>query len=326
MFKKICKNLILLFAVMFLAIGCKTSRYKYSSDNLMAKLYTANEGQFAYGYAHDIFIPSKTEQRPVENISAEAYFVASVHANNKDTSFLRYKNPYNEMPIASLTKLMTMLVVLRNCENLDEVYEVPADAINLERNASVANLQAGDKVKIKDLLHALMLPSGNDAALTLAINCAGGSVDNFSIMMNNEANRIGAMHTHFVNPHGLNSNYHYSCCYDLYLIIRQLMKYPIFSEITSMRTYKTTVTDLTGNERELVWENTNYFVMGEMVISSNVSLVAGKTGYTQNAGDCLAIVSKAVNNDEHYISIVLNATSKSNVYRNTNKLLAAIGK
>ena len=326
MYKRFIKNLIILFVVISLTVGCKTSRYRYSSDNLMAKLYTANEDQFAYGYAYDIFIPSKTEQRIVENISAESYFVASTHAHNNDTSFIRYKNPYNEMPIASLTKLMTMLVILRNCEDLDEVYEVPADAINLERNASVANLQAGDKVNVKDLLYALMLPSGNDAALTLAINCAGGSVDNFSIMMNNEASRLGAMHTHFVNPHGLNSNYHYSCCYDLYLIIRQLLKYPIFSEITSTRTYNATVTDLTGNKKELVWENTNYFVMGEMVINSNVSLVAGKTGYTQNAGDCLAIVSKSVNNEEEYISIVLNATSKSNVYRNTNKLLAAIGK
>lgn len=311
---------------MSLIIGCRTSRYRYTSDNLIAKLYTANEDQFAFGYAHDIFIPSKTEQRLVENISAEAYFVASTHTHNQDTSFIRYKNPYTEMPIASLTKLMTMLVILRNCEDLEEIYEVPAEAINLERNASVANLQAGDKLKIRDLLYALMLPSGNDAALALAINCAGGSVDNFSIMMNNEANKIGAMHTHFVNPHGLNSNYHYSCCYDLYLIIRQLLKYPVFSEITKSKTYKAKITDLTGNERELVWENTNYFVMGEMVISSNVSLVAGKTGYTQNAGDCLAIVSQAINNDEEYISIVLNATSKSNVYRNTNRLLGAIEK
>ena len=312
--------------VMSITIGCKTSRYRYTSDNLMAKLYTANEGQFAFGYADDIFIPSKTEQRLVENISAEAYFVASLHTHDKEKSFLRYKNPYNEMPIASLTKLMTALVIFQNCENLDEIYEVPADAINLERNASVANLQAGDKVSIKDLLYALLLPSGNDAALTLALNCAGGSLDNFSIMMNNEANRLGAMRTHFVNPHGLHSNYHYSCCYDLYLILRQLLKYPLFSEITKSRNYKATVTDLTGNQRELIWENTNYFVMGEMVISSNVNLVAGKTGYTQNAGDCLAIVSESISSGENYISIVLNATSKSNVYRNTNKLLGAIGK
>lgn len=312
--------------VMSLVVSCKSSRYKYSSDNLMTKLYTANENQFAFGYANDIFIPSKTEQRAVDNISAEAYFVASTHTHNQDTAFLRYKNPYNQMPIASLTKMMTALVIFKNCENLDEIYEVPAEAINLEKNASVANLQAGDKVTVRDLLYALLLPSGNDAALTLALNCAGGSIDNFSIMMNNEASRLGAMRSHFVNPHGLSSNYHYSCCYDLYLIIRELLKYPLFSEITKSRTYKATITDLSGNTKELTWENTNYFVMGEMIISSNVSLVAGKTGYTQNAGDCLAIVSKSNSNDEQYISIVLNATSKSNVYRNTNKLLGAIGK
>lgn len=324
MYKRIIKNIILFLLVVFFTSSCKSSKYKYSQDNLMSKIYTANEDQFAKGYADEIFIPDKTTQKPVENISAEAYYISSMHRNTDN--FIRYKNPYQEMPIASLTKLMTALIILENCDNLDEIYEVPPDAIYLERNASVANLQAGDRISIKDLLYALLLPSGNDAALTLAINCGDGSLDNFSIMMNNEAMRLGAMHTHFVNPHGLNSNYHYSCCYDLYLILRELLKYPIFSEITSERTYKTKVIDLTGNQRELEWENTNYFVMGEMVISSNVNFVAGKTGYTQNAGDCLAIVSKSINSNEQYISIVLNATSKSNVYRNTNRLLGAIGK
>ena len=320
---KFIKNLIVLSIFSLLLSSCKSFKYKYTSDNIMANISLASEDMFAYGYANDIFIPDKNSQKIVDNISADAYYISSMHRLNDTT--LRYKDPYKEMPIASLTKLMTGLIVLENCSNLDEIFEVPAEATYLEINASTAKLSPGDKLTIKDLLYALFLPSGNDAAITLAMNIGGGSIDNFSIMMNNEANRLGAMHTHFVNPTGLNSNYHYSCCYDLYLIIRELMKYPIFQEISSSRKYVANITDLSGNSKQLEWENTNYFVMGEMVINQNVSLVAGKTGYTQNAGDCLAIVSKSNSKDEYYISIVLKATSKSNVYRNTNKLLETIG-
>ena len=315
-------KILFIFLIIFVMSSCIKLDDAYDNTNLKENFFLADSEQMANGFAYDLPIPEINTNEAVENISAESYYISAV--STKNTNFLKYKNPYKEVPIASLTKLMTTLVVLKNCNDLEQLYTVSADAVNLERNASKANLKPGDKVSVKDLLYGLLLPSGNDAALVLAENL-DGTIDNFLILMNNEANKLGALHSNFANPHGLDDQHHYSSCYDLFLITRELLKYPIFKEITSKREYSTKILQFDQTYRTETWKNTNYFVMGDTGISSNVIFVAGKTGFTTNAGNCLAIVSKSKKTNEEYISIVLNATSKDNTYRNTNTLLNKIG-
>lgn len=284
-------------------------------------MYVANDSMFAEGTAKHIIIPDALNELTVANIGAEGYFIAAVDKNNNE--FCRYHNPYKRLPMASLTKLMTALIVLENCKDLDQEYYVTTDAVDLEKNASKANLKAGDKIKVRDLLYGLLIPSGNDAAMVLAENLVD-SYDNFIIMMNNEAERLGALNTHFANPHGLDSEYHFTSAYDLYLITRELTKYPIFKEITSKKEYTANITASDGTVRTEKWENTNYFVTGELLMSSNVSLLAGKTGNTTNAGNCLVLLAKDNKTGIEFISVVLNAKSKRNSYYNSNALLSAI--
>ena len=313
--------MIVSFTCLFLMVSCKKLDNAYNNSRLLNSLYVAYDSMFAEGVAKNIIVPNNDEANTIESVGAEGYIIASL--DRKSSSFAKYHNPFMRMPMASLTKLMTCLVVLENCKDLNEEYTVSDNAVNLEKNASNANLLSGDKVKVIDLLYGLMLPSGNDAAIVLAENLVG-SYDNFILMMNNEAERLGALNTHFANPHGLDADYHFTTPYDLLLITRELTKYDLFTQISGSAEYEAEIEMFNGTTRKVKWINTNYFVTQELVLSSNVDLLGGKTGNTTSAGSCLVLYCKDKKNGIPYISVVLNAKSKKNSYYNSNALLNAI--
>lgn len=315
------KNIFALLCTIVLLSSCKSVRVNYDSSRLLSNLYVANESTFADGTAKYIVIPNALEEQVVNNIGADGYFIASV--NRFSSAFTKFHNPYKRLPMASLTKLMTALIVLENCPDLNKEFFVSTDAVDLEKDVSKANLRSGDKLSIKDLLYGLLVPSGNDAAMCLAENVFG-NYDNFIIAMNNEAERIGAVNTHFANPHGLDSEYHFTTAYDMFLITRELMRYPIFKEITSTKEYMSNIIQSDGTVRTETWLTTNYFVTEELLMSSNVSLEGTKTGNTTNAGNCLVLVVTEKKSGVKYISVVLNAKSKRNSYYNSNALLSSI--
>ncbi len=312
---------VLLSLIVVLMTSCKSSSMSYKSNNLMDNLYLANTDTYATGTAKNIVIPDITTNEGLESIGAESYFIAST--NRFDSDYTKYMLPYKRVAIASLTKLMTALVVLKNCKNLDEKYYVTTETVDLDKDVSKANLKVGDEISVRDLLYGLLVPSGNDAAMCLAENLVG-SYDNFIIMMNNEAEMLGATNTHFANPHGLDSDYHFSTAYDLFLIMRELIKYPEFLEISTTREFKANIKGSDDVVRTETWQNTNFFVTGELLINDNVKLLAGKTGSTENAGYCLALYTQNKNSGDEYISIVLNAKSKRNVYYNSNSLFGSM--
>lgn len=320
------KKLISLFLITNFAIscfGCKKLDYAYKTTRLQNSMYMANSDMFAEAVATNIVVPDILENNIVENIGAESYYISSL--DRKKSDFARFHNPFKKLPMASLTKLMTALIVLENCKDFDEKYYVTSDDIDLPKDVSSAKLKSGDRVSVKDLLYGLIIPSGNDAAMVLASNIAGG-YDNFIIMMNNEAERLGAINTHFANPHGLDSDHHYSTAYDLFLIMRELTKYDIFNEISVCKSYTASIESADDTIRTETWENTNYFVTEELLMSSNVVLLSGKTGTTTGAGNCLVLLTEDKKTKLKYISVVMNAKSKRNSYYNSNALLSAIPK
>ena len=316
-------SIFLIIIICVLNVSCKSSKIDYDSSRLLSSLYVANDSTFAEGTAKNIIIPNILEEQIVGNIGADSYIIASIDRNR--SSFTKYHNPYKRVPMASLTKLMTALVVLENCDDLSKEYYVSSDAIDLDKDVSKANLRSGDRLTISDLLYGLLIPSGNDAAMCLAENVFD-SYDNFIIAMNNEAERLGALNTHFSNPHGLDSDYHFTTAYDMFLISKELMKYPIIKEITTLKEYSANITDSSGNIRSEKWLTTNYFVTEELLMSSNVNLIGTKTGNTTNAGNCLVLMVEDKKSGTKYISVVLNAKSKRNSYYNSNALLNAIPK
>ena len=133
---------------------------------------------------------------------------------------------------ASITKVMTSLIAIKY-GNLEDQVTVTEDAVISESGATLCGIKPGDTLTLEQLLYGLMLPSGNDAGAAIAIHMAG-SIDAFADMMNEEAKRLGATDTHFMNPHGLHDEDHYTTAYDLYhsdLLLELYMLYKKSIEI-----------------------------------------------------------------------------------------------
>lgn len=200
------------------------------------------------------------------------------------------KNPHIKMPMASTTKIMTALVALEH-GNLEDEVKIPKDAVGIE--GSSIYLREGEVVTLEDLLYGLMLRSGNDAAVAIAIYIAG-NLDNFVELMNQKAKELGALNTNFKNPHGLHDDLHYTTAYDLALITREAFKYEVFSRIVSSKTYISSRVENNYyyNKNKTLWE----YKGGDGV----------KTGYTMRSGRCL--VSSATRNNHRLIAVSLNAS------------------
>ena len=187
--------------------------------------------------------------------------------------------------IASTTKIMTALVVCRRCNVLDRV-QIPKEAVGIE--GSSMYLREGEILTVQELLYGLMLSSGNDAAMALAIYCAG-TVEGFVELMNDQAHRLGMTNTHFENPHGLDSPEHYSTARDLAILAAYAMEDPIFAKTVSTKTVRVGQRNL-QNHNKLLWR----FEGADGV----------KTGFTKAAGRIL--VSSAERDGRRVICVTIN--------------------
>lgn len=188
--------------------------------------------------------------------------------------------------IASTTKIMTALIVCEQCNVLDRV-RIPKSAVGVE--GSSMYLREGEVMTVQELLYGLMLHSGNDAAVALAIYC-GGTVEGFAQLMNDKAHRLGMHGTHFDNPHGLDSPGHYSTARDMSVLTAYAMRNPIFAQTVSTKSVMAAGRSL-RNHNKLLWR-----VEGADGV---------KTGYTKAAGRIL--VSGAVRQGRRLIAVTINA-------------------
>lgn len=205
------------------------------------------------------------------------------------------KNAHNPLPPASLTKVMTALVVLERCD-LDAVGKASPRAVNTK--PSSMNLRVGEAVKVRDLLYALMLRSANDAAVALAEHTTG-SVEAFAQLMNEKAKELGAKRTHFVNPHGLHDPRHLSTAYDLACITRHAMENETFRTIVKTPYY---IVERSINQDDLWMVNKMKF------LQQYADAEGVKTGYTNPAGFCFA--GAASRNGRRLITVVLNSPQR----------------
>ncbi len=195
------------------------------------------------------------------------------------------KDADSQALIASTTKIMTALIVCEQCNVLDRM-RVPKEAVGIE--GSSMYLRAGEVLTIQDLLYGLMLHSGNDAAVALAIYC-GGTVEGFAQLMNDKAHRLGMTNTHFVNPNGLDSPGHYSTARDMAVLAAYAMENPIFAQTVSTKTVRVGNRVL-RNHNKLLWR-----VEGADGV---------KTGFTKAAGRIL--VSSATRQGRRLIAVTIN--------------------
>ena len=186
----------------------------------------------------------------------------------------------------------------------------------------MAYLKVGDQLTLEDALYALMLPSGNDSAVAIAEHISG-TEEEFVRLMNEEANKMGATNTHFVNAHGYQDKEHYTTAYDMYLFLKEALKNETFVEIISAKSYSAYVVSKDGSTRKMTWNQSNKFVNGQRSTPSGITIIGGKTGTTYDAGACLALYGKD-SNDKSYIAIIMGASSPRNLYDNMTFLWAAI--
>ena len=208
-------------------------------------------------------------------------------------TILYEKNGLKQVPMASTTKIMTAIIVLENA-NLSDIVTVDKKAAGT--GGSRLGLKVNDKITVHDLLYGLMLCSGNDAAVALA-NHIGGSIEGFAEMMNKKAKELGCVNSHFITPHGLDQDGHYTTAYELACITDYALNIPKFKEIVSTKVYTVTV-----NSQSKTITNTNELL-------GNMDGVYGvKTGFTNGANRCLVTAYKS--GDLDIITVVLGADTK----------------
>lgn len=245
------------------------------------------------------FIKTATLPDSIDNLSAEAWILV------EDSSglILSAKNADKRMPMASLTKMMTCLLTLEN-GNMNDSIEITEDVF-LARDSRV---KLGDGYLLGNLLREMMMQSDNDAATALAKHI-GGNVESFCALMNSKATYIGLDSTHFANPNGLPNDSNYSTARDLLILSRYCMGDSAFAKIVGTSFLDIPLTD----GRHLPCRNTN------LLLTDYEGCIGVKTGYTRQAGYCLA--SAVVRGNKRLFLILLNSRSQSSRFSESAAIL-----
>lgn len=250
----------------------------------------------------------------IENLNVNANAALIIETN---TGKVIYEKDGDEQNYpASVTKILTAILVLENC-NLDDVAIASESAISqIPDGYVVAPLKVGEEMKIKDLLYALMLKSANDAAYVLAEH-VGKNVDFFADMMNQKAKEIGCTGSHFVNPNGIHNERHYTTANDMYLIAKYAMQNEEFVKIVSTMEYTLPATNKYEAE-DRVMRNTNSFINPDSSFY-NKNVRGIKTGTTAQAGNCL--ITDVARDGLEFITVLLGAETSSGKFSETEKMI-----
>lgn len=264
-------------------------------------------------YADDQLIDSNLSSKELNETIETSINVETIPTINarhaiildRNSKIILYGKKEKEIcKMASTTKIMTAIVVIENA-NLTDTITISSKAART--GGSRLGLSTGNTITVENLLYGLMLRSGNDAAVALA-EYIGGSVEGFAELMNNKANELGLTNTHFVTPHGLDNNDHYSTAYDLAILTDYALTNKIFSKIVKTKTYTIT---LNGYSKTL--SNTNELL-------GNLDGVYGvKTGFTNGANRCL--ITSCKRGDLDIICVVLGCDTKKDRTKDSIKLI-----
>lgn len=251
----------------------------------------------------------------IEQVSGAALF----DLNGSEVIFA--ENMHEKLYPASLTKLLTALVAVKYGK-LDQTLKATEEVYISEAGAVLAGLRSGDSMTMEQALHLLLIRSANDVANLIAENVSG-SVEAFVELMNEEAVKLGATNSNFMNPHGLHHLDHYTTVYDMYLIFKEVVKYEAITQIIGMSSYSTTFKDRYGNNKNISVSTTNAYFKQLYAAPENVTILGGKTGTTDEAGSCLGLYVKDTSG-KPYIAIILHGNTRDDLYIEMKQLLEQI--
>lgn len=326
MYYKFIKKLSLLLVLGFFCtnlVGCGNSdgdillpyakNDSVARNNSMIYSQTPKAGLFANGIA----VATGESSDDLEDITASA----ALMVNKTDKKVLYESGSLDKLYPASITKILTALVVLQEGK-LDDTVVVSKAAVELTwPGAKMCGFEEGDVISMKDMLYALLLHSGNDAGVAIADHISG-SEEEFTLLMNKTAVKLGATHSNFVNSHGLPNDEHYTSAYDLYLIFNECLKYKEFKEIIKTTSYTMSYKSKDGEEKTMSFNNTNLFLNGTYKVPNDkITVLGGKTGTTDKAGKCLILYSTNSLTNTEYISVILRSDTYDNLYKQMGSLL-----
>ena len=314
--------LLLLFALFCAGCGRTAENPEavplaYTGSNSFEYFDVGNDRNADYltGRGAEVCIPSLASEDAVAEQEDYVYGLYRL----SDRKVLSEHGVTDKVYPASTTKLLTALVALKYC-NLSEsvTFSYNASHINIS-GAVLCGFKEGDTVMLGDLLAALLIYSGNDAGIAIAEHVSG-SVEAFAELMNEEAKKLGAIDTHFVNPHGLHNKDHYTTAYDIYLILNELIHYNAFLSIISTPSYEVNYVDAQGNAKMKLFNSTNLYFEGVFKAPEEIEIIGGKTGTTNAAGCCLTLYFKD-KNGVSYIAEVFHAPTYEVLYGKMTELM-----
>lgn len=257
---------------------------------------------------------------------ADIEYEAGLLINQTKNSVVCAVNPHKQIYPASMTKILTAVVVMDAVNSgqisLNDTVVIRKEIEFNEANVTALGLEPGDYITVNELLHGLLISSYNDCAIALA-RYVSGSVSDFVDLMNKKAQELGATNSHFVNPHGLHDNNHYTTPYDLYLIFKEFLKYDTLVQIDSSSSYVLTMyKDSEKITTELT--PTNAFLSNSVEMPTGYHITGWKTGTTEKAGSCIILEFVNDETNEEYICLVSNAKDHETLYQNVNDMLKQI--
>lgn len=306
-------------ALYILKYGLNTNLvHPYDSYTEFENTFVGSNSQRSSAFAEDLCVVDGNVELEGASLEGEQ---SGVLLNLNDEKVMYAKGVYNQIYPASITKIMTAMLAFKYGD-MDETITITQENITLEEGSQVCGFMAGDRVTMKELVYSLLVYSGNDAASAIATHI-GGSMEGFVDLMNQYAAQLGCTGTHFTNPHGLHNENHYTTTYDIYLMLKEALRYPNFTEITQLSSHTLNYTRSDGTAVSTYLEATDQYLTGQSNAPKNVVILGGKTGTTSAAGNCLALLSQNAFG-KPYVSIVTGASTKDVLYQQMNSLLEHI--
>ncbi len=319
-------SVLLVAAMLFSLCGCQSGdadlmgNYAAADSVVQAEVGVLVQADFAplmfQGYLCDITEDMQTEDYVFDAEDTKRDGSAFVINRTKNELVMGYRMLNKRYP-ASITKLMTALIIMQECDMEETV--VISEEIAAFKRGSNAELVQGDQLTVSDLLGCLLVVSANNASLALATHLSG-SEEAFVQKMNEKAKQLGLTGTNFVNPHGMQDVEHYTTPYDMYIVFQECMKYEEFRKWSEMTKGSYEYTDASGVVKSRTLETTNLFKHDIYELPEGFSILASKTGTTNPAGYCLMMLVENAQGEEFIVG-VYKAQSEEKLYNQIADLL-----